>query len=98
MPDLPRELAIADRLPWRNFTKRLPDPLLKGGAAHMEREPQSALGLLDESDNHRDHAIEGRVAGHELGARKSILQITHESVGIITEQDGAHTFVRRRHQ
>src|SRR5690606_24088019 len=52
------ELRIAERLPGRDRAQRLPDALLEGRAAQVERQVESDLGRLDESDHARDSTLE----------------------------------------
>jgi len=49
-PDPLRELGIGDRRTGGDFPKRLPDPLLEGGAADVERQIKTDLCFWSERD------------------------------------------------
>src|SRR6185503_1500895 len=88
-PDSPRELGVARGVAGRNLAHRLPDALLKGGAANIERQFEADLRRLDEADDPRDERLECFVAADEARPRKSILQVTGQSVRIVADRDGA---------
>ena len=70
-----RDLRVARRLTRRDGAQRLPDLLLEGGAADVERKVEVLAGRLDEADDCRDGALEIGVAADEFRARKPILQV-----------------------
>ena len=50
-PDPLRDFRVRDRLPYRDFLKRLPHTPLEGRAPDIERQVQSYLGSFDKADN-----------------------------------------------
>ena len=53
---------------------------------------------LDEADDLGDQSLEAGVAADQLGVREAVLQIAHQRVGIVAEQDGADALVARGDQ
>ena len=98
MTDLAGELTITDRFAGRDVAKCLPDSLLEGRSPHVKGQPQASARLLDEPDDGRDETIESLISRQELRTRKPILQVVDERVGIVAQQNRAHTLVGCRDQ
>ena len=55
-------LGVARRFADRNFGERLPNALLKRGAAHIERQVEPYARRFDEADHFRDQLFERLIA------------------------------------
>ena len=56
-----------------NFPQRLPDALLEGGSADIERKIEAECRRFDKSDDFRDEPLKTNVTADEIGFRKLIL-------------------------
>src|SRR5437764_11014526 len=72
------DIGVTYGLARGNVTKGLPDALLKGRAAHVQRQMEPKGGFFDKSDNLGDFPFEGSVRAYQFGLRESILQIAHQ--------------------
>src|SRR5262249_8290802 len=90
--------GIARGLARLDLAQRPPDLLLESGAAHVQRQIETALRRLDEADHLGDQLLEPLVAADELRLREGILQIAYECIGIVAELDRADALLGRRHQ
>ena len=81
-----------------NVAQRLPDPLLEGRAAHVQRQGQAQARCFDEAHHLRHQRLEGRIATDQLGLRKAVLQVVRQHFGVIAQQDGADAAIALRHQ
>src|SRR5919199_5950970 len=72
------DLRVARRRTGRDLTQRLPDSLLKGGAAHIEWEIEPKGWSLDKADNPGDELLELQVAAGHLGIGEAILEIANQ--------------------
>ena len=93
--DAPRDLGVGDRLADRNLLQRLPDTLLEGGAADVERKIQADPRRLNEADDPRDESLIVAIGANETRFRKAILKIADELVGIVSEQDRGDALLAR---
>ncbi len=85
LTDAPGDLGIACGFAWRNLPQSLPDALLKGRAAHIERQIEANARRFDEADDAGDELLEFRVAADQIGLREAILQVAGEFVGVVAE-------------
>ena len=85
-------------MPGRDLAQRLPDALLEGGAAHVERQVEAERRRLDEAHDLGDQLLEIGIAADQLRAREAVLEIAHKRVRIVAQQDGADALVALRHQ
>ena len=69
------DLRISDGRAGRNFLQGLPDALLEGRAADVERQVDAARRRLDETHDPRDQLLEGGIAADELRLREAVLKI-----------------------
>lgn len=83
-PDPLRELGITDRRAERDVLKRLPDPLLKRGAANVERQIETDLRRLHAADHARDHRLVVPVSADQTRLGESILK---KPLGVIPEKN-----------
>lgn len=86
-PDPLRELGITDRRAERDILKRLPDPLLKRGAANVEWQIETDLRRLHAADHARDHRLIVAVGADQMRLGESILKIVKKPLGVIPEKN-----------
>jgi hypothetical protein len=67
----------------------VPDPLLEGGAADVERQVEADAGRFDESHDPGHQLLEGGVSADQGGAGKPVLEVAHQGVRIVAHEDGA---------
>jgi hypothetical protein len=89
--DSPRELPIAHGLAGRDIAQCPPHPLLKRRAPHVEGQVEADARRLDATNDPGDQSLESGVAADQAGARKAVLEIAREHVGIVPHEDGADT-------
>src|SRR5215469_15601695 len=87
-----RHFRIAGRLPRRNSLQLLPDALLEGGAANIQRQVQADSRSLDEANDLRDELLVLLISTNETGLGKLVLEISGKRIGIITHEDRADSF------
>lgn len=92
------DLGVARRRARRDRAQRLPDPLLKGGAADVQGQVQAGARRLDEADHPRHDPFEVSISAHQRGAWKAVLEILHQIPGVVTEEDRAHACRALRHE
>ena len=69
--------------------QRLPDSLLEQAAANVEWQLQTQAGRLDHADHLRHPALEFGVGPHQLGLAEALLDLLHQRLGRIAQEDGA---------
>jgi hypothetical protein len=87
--DLPRELAVAQRLAGRGRLERAPHALLERGAADVERQVQRRARTLDERDRGGEPALERVGARRRGGLRKARRERPRRRVARRRDLDGA---------
>ena len=95
LPDLRRDFGIGGRLARRDLLQSVPDALLKGRAAHVERQLKPARGLLDKADDLRDPALEFGIGSNQPGIWERALKAVNQCLRIVAELNGADPFLRR---
>src|SRR5215467_284934 len=93
--DAPRDLGIANRLADANFSQRLPNTLLEGGAADVKWKVEANRGCFDEADNARHLSLIVAIGANETRLRKTILEVTDKLVRVISQQDGGDALLAR---
>ena len=82
---------VARRRARRNLAQRLPDALLEGGAAHIERQVEPQPRRFDETRPPARPVRSNSASPPISMARgKRILQVSHQRVGIVAQQDRAN--------
>ena len=81
--DAPGDIGIADGFADRYRPQRLPDPLLKRGAANIQRQRQPVLRRFNQPHHLRHQRFILRVAADQLGIRELVLQILHQPLRIV---------------
>ena len=89
--DTPGDFQVARRVPHRNLTQRLPDPLLKCGTAQIERQVEPKLRCVDKPHHLGYPTLEPGIPPDQGSFREAILKITRELIRIVAQQDGADT-------
>ena len=91
--DAPRQFRIADGAAGGYLAQRLPDALLKGRAAYVERQVQAQGGHFDQADHPGHRLLVVRLGAAQVGLRKAVLQVVQQHFSIVAQQDGAHALV-----
>src|SRR5882672_421191 len=87
------DFRIAGGRAGRNLAQRPPYPLLEGRAAHVEWKIETERGRLDEADHLGHPLLEAFVSADQCRLGKAVLEIAHQRLGGIAEQDGADALV-----
>src|SRR3989449_9947333 len=90
--DALRDLRVRHRGAGRDLAQRLPDALLKGGAAHIERQVEPERRRFDEANYLGDPLLEVLVAADQGRPGKAVLELAHQRLGLVAQQNGAHAF------
>ena len=90
------DLRVTGGVPSRNLTQRLPDALLESGSTYVQRQIETNLRRLDKAHNLRDQFLEIEVASDQVRLRETILQVVHQFIGLVSEQNGADAFWTER--
>ncbi|MNT64887.1 hypothetical protein D3C72_2028260 [compost metagenome] len=77
--------------------QRLPHPLLKRGAAHVQRQVQPQARRLDKGHYLGYQRFKHGVTADQVGVRKPVLQVAHQHFGIVPQQDRADAPFALRH-
>lgn len=77
-------LGIAGGLAGGDLAERLPDALLEGGSANVEREVEPEGRGFDETYDLGDGLFELLVARRESGLWETVLQVAGKGVGVVT--------------
>src|SRR5262245_65631845 len=72
------QLCIAARLAHRNPAKGPPYPLLKRGAAQVERQVERLPGLLEEVQHGLHRACQRGIIGDELGTWEAVAEVPEQ--------------------
>jgi hypothetical protein len=92
------DFGVGGRLAGGDAADDLPDPLLEGGASHVERQVQAARGGLDESDHLRQVRLETALVPDEEQPRKEHPELFCDLVRVIADQDRHHALCGARDQ
>src|SRR2546426_837315 len=87
------DLRVGHRRAGRNLAQCLPDALLKGGAAYIERQIEPERWRFDEADHFSHPLLEVLVAADQRRLGKAILELAHQRLGFVAEENGADAFV-----
>src|ERR1700682_2909846 len=96
--DAAGDVAVARGLSCGDGPQCLPDALLEGCAPHIQRQIQSQSGRFHASDHPSNPLFELNIATHEGRFRETVLQVSHEGIGVIAHRDGAHPSVTARNE
>jgi hypothetical protein len=66
----------------------LPDALLKSRTAHIERQIEADCRGLDEADHPGHQMLEVLVTANELCFWKAVLEVAHQRLGVVAQQNG----------
>jgi hypothetical protein len=66
----------------------LPDALLQSRTAHIERQIEADCRGLDEADHPGYQMLEVLVTTDESRFWKAVLQVAHQRLGVVAEQNG----------
>ena len=91
--DASRDLGIGNGLADGNLMKRPPHTLLEGGTTHVERKAQANSGFLNEGDNPCNQSLIVPIGANEMRLREAILEIAHELVRVVSQQDRCDAFL-----
>src|SRR5258708_18253902 len=91
--DALRDWRVGHRRAGRNLAQRLPDALLKGGAAYIERQIEPERWRFDEADHFSHPLLEALVAADQRRLGKAVLELAHQRLGFVAEQNGADALV-----
>ena len=94
--DLLGDARVRLRLAGRDLAQRQPDALLEGRAAHVERQGEAVGRRLDQPDHLGHQLLVRRVAADQPRPRKPVLEVAHQRLGIVAEQDRGDTLGARR--
>ena len=92
------DLGIAGGAADRDFPQGLPDPLLKRGALHIQRQVQADRRRFDKTDHPGNQLLELLIGANQIGAPEPVLQIADQLLWIIAQQNRAHSALTLRHQ
>ena len=87
--DALRDLRVGHSRTGRDLAQRLPDALLEGGAAHIERQIETEGRRFDEADHLGHPLLEAFVPADQRRLGKAVLEFAHQRLGSVAEQDGA---------
>src|SRR5688500_3142103 len=76
----------------------LAQALATARAAHVERQVQTARGLIDEADHFGHPALERCIRSDQLGLGEDLLQVVDQPLRVVAELDCAEALLRRRDQ
>src|SRR4051812_36292633 len=82
------DLRVRHGLADRDLLQGLPNPLLEGGATHIERQVKSQSGRFDKADDARHQGFVVAIATNQASLGKAVLKISDEFVRVVAEQDG----------
>ena len=89
-----RAMCVDSRRTSRNVAQRLPDPLLEGCTPHIERQIEAERRRLDKADHPGHYVLKVMITTEQLGPGEAVLEIAHQGIGVVAEQDGADPLVR----
>ena len=84
------DFGSSGRRAGRDLAQRLPDALLERRAADVEGQVEPERRRLDEADDAGHELLEAGVAADQPGLRKAVLEVAHQGVRVVAEQDRAH--------
>jgi hypothetical protein len=88
-PDALRNLSVAGRVAWTDRAQRAPYSLLKDRPTNVERQVEPERWSLHERHHASDELLEGGISSDQLGIRKLVLEVAHQLLGIVAEQNRA---------
>ena len=92
------DIGIACGFAGRNRAQGLPDPLLKRGPAHVQRQLQAKTRRFDKADHRGNELLEFAVVADQIGTGEPVLLIECKFVGIVAQESGADAPVACGHE
>src|SRR5687768_18305549 len=89
--ETPRDVGVAPRRSRRDLAQGLPDALLEGRPAHIERQVDRRRRCLNQPNDLRDQFLETCIATDELRVRKAILQVSEDRKS--TRLNSSHGYI-----
>lgn len=96
--DAPGDLRVARGRARRDFAQRTPDAFLERRSLHIQRQVQADRWRFDQPHHLGDPVFEFTVAPDDLGLGELVLQVAHQPLGVIAQQDRADAALALGHQ